>query len=77
MVKKLEAKKKIEELFEVWKAEEEIKPQGPNNFMEASDFINWLRKSPYSELMKFRATMGVEWCIENWFDTYFKQSWRN
>lgn len=77
MVKKLEAKRKIEELFEVWRSEESVTPAGKYQLMEASDFIHWLRKSSHSELMKFRSRMGAEWHIEQWFDTYFKQSWRN
>lgn len=76
-MKKADAKREIEKLFEVWKTEMDVKPQGPYGLMEAAYFITWLKKGPHAHLLKFRATMGAEWCVEHWFDEYFRQSWRN
>jgi len=74
-MKKQDSEKAIRYLCSEWAKLQgiQIPPVEQPSF---TDFLSWVRQN-YGQYLDFRTTGSVADQVEAWFDSEFKQNWRN
>ncbi len=75
-MKKDESRAACHELFGRW-AKVKGLPHKPVDQPNFSEFTSWVQAQGYGQYLDFRSVRGARADIEDWFDRYFGQSWRN
>lgn len=75
-MKKSEAEPACRELFSRWAKVKGLPPR-PAEQPSFSEFTSWAESQGFGHYLRFRSVRGAREDVEDWFDRYFGQSWRN
>lgn len=75
-VTKTEAEQAFRQLFAVWARDDAQTATGANE-RDFSAFRDWVQENGYGHFFRFRSVRGATSDVEDWFDRWFGQTWRN